>query len=477
LNAIVSTSGRVLALLVLLAAWPVPAGSRGATAPVLHPRELVVLSTTDMKGKTGPCGCHIPKGGLARIASYADSTRTEYSNVLLVNNGGFFPEQDDYEDAAWFLMDAMKVLGVDAVGVSEKELRYGRAFLVANYKRSQVPLVCANLFERASKKTLVAPYVIKKVGTTTVGLFGLTSDKVDLGPSRDSLLVEDPATAAKRTVAELHARGATVIVLLSELGKVESEDLVTAVDGIDVLICGRNIPLLQKGRTIKATVVCYGGEQGQYIGRTIVTLDDRNHMASGVNETFMMGPEVGDNPQVLRLVKSFEDGFNDKLRKKEKEKAVKAEQDRLNGGAATEQAVDHYLGAEFCQRCHKAEYDQWKTTGHSRAWQALVNAKKDASAECIGCHVVGYKQAGGFQSPENAPALVNVQCESCHGMGTQHDSYPTQARRITAATCQKCHTQKDSPAFELARYMPYVNHTKRAGDLPSLPGGPMRTQR
>jgi len=89
--------------------------------------------------------------------------------------------------------------------------------------------------------------VIKKVGTVTTGIFGLTSEKVDLGSSRDSLVVEDPTTAAKRTVDELHKKGATVIVLLSELGKVESEDLVTAVDGIDVVICGRNVPLLQKG--------------------------------------------------------------------------------------------------------------------------------------------------------------------------------------------------------------------------------------
>ena len=394
--------------------------------------------------------------------------KAQYGQVLLVDNGGFFPEQDDYQDAAWFLMDAMKVLGVDAVGVSEKELRYGRSFLLVNYKRSQAPLVCANLFERATKKTLVAPYVIKKVGTVTTGIFGLTSEKVDLGSSRDSLVIEDPATAAKRTVDELHKKGATVVVLLSMLGKVESEDLVTAVDGIDVVICGRNIPLLQKGRTIKATVACYGGEQGQYIGRTVVNLDPARKMTSGENDTYILGPEVGEKPEILTLVKSFEDSFNDKLRKKEKEKAVKAEQDRLNGGATTEQAVDHYLGAEFCQRCHKAEYDQWKTTKHSHAWQTLVDAKKDAVAECIGCHVVGYKQTGGFQSPDDAARLSNVQCENCHGMGTQHDADPTQARRITAATCQRCHTQHDSPSFDMARYLPYVDHSRKLADLPPL---------
>ena len=394
--------------------------------------------------------------------------KAQYGQVLLVDNGGFFPEQDDYEDAAWFMMDAMKVLGTAAVGVSEKDLRYGRSFLLANYKRSQLPLVCSNLYERATKKTLVAPYVITKVGTVTVGIFGLTSEKVDLGLSRDSLLVEDPATAAKRSVDALRKKGATVVVLLSQLGKVESEDLVTAVDGIDVVICGRNVPLLQKGRTIKATVACYGGEQGQYIGRTLVNLDPARKMTTGENDTYILGPEVGEKPEVLKLVKSFEDIFNDKLRKKEKERAAKAEVDRLNGGGSTEQAVDHYLGAEFCQRCHKTEYDQWKTTKHSRAWQTLVDAKKDANAECIGCHVVGYKQPGGFQEGENATRLGNVQCETCHGMGTQHDAFTAQPRRITAATCIRCHTTSNSPTFDFAIYQPHILH-HAPENLPELP--------
>jgi len=227
------------------------------------------------------------------------------------------------------------------------------------------------------------------------------------------------------------------------------------------------VPLLQKGRMIKNTVACYGGEQGQYVGRTIVTLDARRRMTAGDNETSLLSPEVGEKPEVLALVKSFEDSFNDKLRKKEKEKVAQQEVSRVNGGTgATEQAVDHYLGAEFCQRCHKAEYDQWKTTKHSMAWQTLVDAKKDASADCIGCHVTGYKQAGGFQTGEDASRLANVQCENCHGMGTLHDAYPVQAHRITAATCQRCHTQNNSPTFDFAIYQPHILHHPPATMLP-----------
>jgi hypothetical protein len=395
--------------------------------------------------------------------------KAQYGQVLLVDNGAFFPEQDDYQDAAWFLMDAMKLLGTDAVGLSEKDLRYGRSFLLVNYKRSQLPLVCANLYERATKKTLVAPYLIKKVGTVSVGIFGLTSDKVDLGISRDSLTVEDPAAAAKRTIAEMRKKGATVVVLLSQLGKVESEDLVTAVDGIDVVICGRGVPLLQKGRTIKATVACYGGEQGQYIGRTVVNLDPARKMTTGENDTYILGPEVGEKPEMLTLVKSFEDSFNDKLRKKEKEKAAKAEMDRLgSGGANAEPAVDHYLGAEFCQRCHKAEYDQWMTTKHAKAWQTLVDAKKESTPECIGCHVVGFQKPGGFQSYTDAPRLVNVQCENCHGMGTQHEAYPAVSHKVTAEVCQRCHTANNSPTFDFATYQPHILH-KAPDKMPELP--------
>ncbi len=376
-----------------------------------------------------------------------------------MDNGYFFPEAADYEQDAWFLMDAMKLLHTDAVNVSDKELRYGRSFLLANWKRTKLPLVSSNLYDKTTGRPLVDPYLVVKKGTVTIGVLGLTSDKVDYGLSRDSLQVMDPVESAKKAIAELKKKGATVIVALSQLGKVESEDLVTAVDGIDAIIVGRNVPLLQRGRLIKNTIACYGGEQGQYMGRTILTLDANKHMTNGENETFVLGPEVGEKPEILALTKSFEDAFNDFLRKKDKERQVEADQNRLQGGSA-EASVDHYVGDEVCQRCHQAEYDQWKTTKHAQAWQTLVDQKKDATPECVKCHVVGYEQPGGFHTVGDAAKLSNVQCENCHGMGTQHEAYPAQARRITEATCRQCHTKDTSPEFDFATYWPRIAHSK-----------------
>jgi len=377
---------------------------------------------------------------------------------MLVDGGGFFPEDDLHQDVAWFLMDSMKLLGTDAVGVSEKELRFGASYLRAQIKRTDLPLVCANLYFKGSKRPVVAPYVIKQVGTVKVGVFGLISDKVPLGLSQDSLYVEEPTAATRRTIAELRKKGATVVVLLSQLGKVESEDLVSAIDGVDALVIGHGVPMMQKGRMIKKTVACYGGEQGQYLGRTVLSLDRTRHVTTGDNETFILGPEVGEKPEVLKLVKTFEDSFNEKLRKAEKEQIAKVE------ASKTPENADHFVGAEVCIRCHQDEGDQWKTTSHSLAWQTLVTVKKDATPDCIPCHVVGYKAAGGFQTGSDAAKLANVQCENCHGMGTQHDAFATAPRRITEQTCVTCHHGENDPEFNFAVKLPKIAHGNTSGE-------------
>ena len=375
--------------------------------------------------------------------------------MLLVDNGGFFPETANQHDVAWFLMDAMKLLGTDAVGVADRDLKYGIAFLKAQQKRTGLPLVSANLVDKKTSKPVFEPWVIKKVGTAKVGIFGLMSEKVDLGPARDSIAVQEPMATAKKTIAELKKQGANVIVLLSNLGKVESEDLVTAVPGVDGVIVGRNVPLLQKGRLIKNTVAVYGGEQGQNLGRTIFTLE-KNQVTARENDMFVLGPEVGEKPEILQLVKSFEDSFNEKLRKQEMEAAASKQ-------IQQEESPDRFLGSEVCIRCHTSEGEQWKTTSHSLAWPTLVNAKKDATPECITCHVVGYRKPTGFTSAVSTPHLAGVQCENCHGIGTQHDAFAS-THRVTEQVCTTCHQGDNDPTWNWEKKLPMIAHGNFSGE-------------
>lgn len=445
----------------------------GATPrPLRDPDHLLVLSTTDVKGKTSPCGCHTPKGGLARRAAFVDSMRAEHDQLVLVDAGGFFPESETQRDAGPFLMKTMKDLGTVAANVGDRELLFGYAFLREAARESGLPIVSSNLFDKRTGKLAFAPYVIVPAGRTRVGVFGLMSTQVDLGKGRDSLRVEDPEIAATRAVAELKKKGATVIVLLSQLGKVESEDLVTAVEGIDAVVTGRNVPMLQRGRVIKNTVVCYGGEQGWYVGRTSLALDASGRSISGENDMIMLGPEVEGKPAVFEVVKAFEDALNDRLRRLEKERAAAA---ALTAETSDGEAVDHFVGAEVCGRCHKAEYDQWLTTPHARAWQTLVDEKKDATPECVRCHVVGYKKPGGFQTGDDAPKLGNVQCENCHGVGTQHEAYADRKAEVPETVCRGCHEATTSPVFQFALYRPHILHVAPA-NMPALPPNPAKAK-
>ncbi|MCC6350139.1 MAG: hypothetical protein IT347_11180 [Candidatus Eisenbacteria bacterium] len=51
-----SLAVRLTALLVALVTMAMLAGAASRSAKILEPDKLVILSTTDVKGKTSPCG-------------------------------------------------------------------------------------------------------------------------------------------------------------------------------------------------------------------------------------------------------------------------------------------------------------------------------------------------------------------------------------------------------------------------------------
>ncbi len=91
-----------------------------------------------------------------------------------------------------------------------------------------------------------------------------------------------------------------------------------------------------------------------------------------------------------------------------------------------------YIGAKKCKTCHAKQYKAWKKTLMATSYENLkpgvkAEAKKKAGlepdkdyttdADCLRCHTTGYGQ-GGFVSMEETPKLANVQCEACHGPGS-----------------------------------------------------------
>lgn len=430
-------------------------GAAGTTAR--GPSRLVIVSTIDVKGRTSHCGCHDPKGGLARRATFVDSVRAADGNVLVVDAGGFFPDLETHREVAAFLMDAMKQIGLDAVAIGDRELRYGLGFLEEQVRRTGMPVVSANLYDKDETKLVFPPYVIQSVGGAKVGFFSVMDQRVSLGPAEDSLSVMDPEAAARRTVADLRKQGANVVVFLSQLDKAETEAMCASVPGIDAVVTGHGFAEMVHGDKIGKTAIVYGGQQGQHMGRFVVDLDAAGKVANVSGDIRMLSGDIPDHAAMAKRVKQFEDAFNETMRTAEK--ALVADQQ-----AAADANQDRFLGADVCMRCHADEGEQWKTTSHATAWQTLIDAKKDATPDCIPCHVVGFRQPGGFQTGEDAARLANVQCENCHGMGALHDAFPKQRRRVTENTCITCHHGENDPEFVFATKLPKIAHGNTSGE-------------
>ena len=149
-----------------------------------------------------------------------------------------------------------------------------------------------------------------------------------------------------------------------------------------------------------------------------------------------------------------------------------------------------YLGAQTCALCHSggvgAEdiYHPWSQTPHATFFARAIDGQEASyyNKSCISCHTVGYDTAatainGGFDDlatqygwtfplvltngnwasmQANYPqvaALANIQCENCHGPGSEHayalgntnvSNWPRLGLSYAAPDCAQCH---DDPAY------------------------------
>jgi len=74
-----------------------------------------------------------------------------------------------------------------------------------------------------------------------------------------------------------------------------------------------------------------------------------------------------------------------------------------------------------------------------------VRAKHDKDPSCVGCHIVGFLQAGGTRDMTMVHGqFANVGCETCHGPSAPHvrsiDKKQGTMRAVDPVVCLGCHT-------------------------------------
>lgn len=142
-----------------------------------------------------------------------------------------------------------------------------------------------------------------------------------------------------------------------------------------------------------------------------------------------------------------------------------------------------YTGRAACETCHsgglaEVKSPTWSKTAHAQLFTQGIDgiASDHYSASCISCHTVGYDTAatavnGGFDDvakqtgwtfptssvkgnwdamPKALQNVANIQCENCHGPGSQHvksggDTVEI-SKPVTSGACAACH---DAPTHHI----------------------------
>jgi hypothetical protein len=101
-----------------------------------------------------------------------------------------------------------------------------------------------------------------------------------------------------------------------------------------------------------------------------------------------------------------------------------------------------YVGVDVCSSCHEEPKAVWDKTRHAHAYETLSKQFKEFNLDCVSCHVTGYDRPGG-STVTHVDALKDVQCEVCHGPGSNHVAKNGKVKMPVSKpepdTCLACH--------------------------------------
>lgn len=406
--------------------------------------------------------------------------RSREAPVLLCTAGDFYGTADVFNEAkSHFVARMMGEMGYDAIGIGEAELNFGLGALVRDARTHRLPVVCANLYAKvdsvrvrdggpAAKAadrlgTAFPPYRIVKTAGARFGFVGVMSPatKVRVGAAGSGSGAVDALTytlgdaieGAKAIVPEVRA-ACDVLVLLAHMDEDEARRLVEAVPGIDLVVLGHDPQNRPFGQPIEVgtTRLLRATAQGQFVGQLDVRLGADQRIAEVGNRMHSLTAAYPDDPDMAARLDEF-DAENRRLQKE------LYAQEALKGDTGDPFAA-RYLGVAGCQTCHAEAFEIYAGTAHARAYETLATQFVHRDTNCVGCHVTGWGERGGFKGVRMRGAmvdLVDVQCEACHGPGADHardGSYAARARE----SCVRCHTPNDDPDFDFERDWAKIAH-------------------
>jgi hypothetical protein len=439
--------------------------------------KFTLVFTGEQHGYFEPCGCAGPgrqKGGMSRRDSFIKQLTADGWNPVPIDLGGLsrrYGQQAEIKLST--SIDALKLIGYQAIGVAGDDLRFPADFLLSATGGDE-RFISANVAVHGTEM----PFRVIEVAGVKIGVTSVLAGKYkdDLSANLDpGITISDPVAALETVVPQLKEAGCTQMILLAYAPADEAQKLAKQFpDFTFVLSAGgpdepptnaTEIP----GATAKLIQVGHKGMFAVAIG----VYDDGTTKYQRVP----LDSRFPDSPAMKELMV----GYQDQLKTLGWEGlGISASLHPRAKGADDPNA--QFVGADACGKCHTQAYSVWKGSKHSHATETLVKADppRQFDPECIACHATGWDAEhyspyiGGFASIAETSQLANNSCENCHGPGSGHVAAeaardPKQREEMRALmrlnlavaeqqTCNQCHDLDNSPDFNFKTYWDKIKH-------------------
>lgn len=445
-------------LIVLITA----ASSKGAP--------LQWLAFGDIRGHIEPCGCN-PKtdlGGVLRLGQLVSRYRLANPQVLLFDLGNHFSSDSNKNLQNAFIAKAIKALHPDGILFNVLDAKQIQLL------KDQNTYVLSNGTEMFYKNY---PFVKKDLQIKDLRVFGFFSQ-----PEKDNNFI---SAAAALNIFASYKKDSSKILLFSGNKK-----------DLDLFISSKLFSLILVSN--QAPFSTYPGVEEKNEPSRLM-LDQNTQMVPLGGLGILKSPGLKEPASSLLLTHqtSFQEkksdffeapksdqNFLDDLNKKdgsilwldssfETKEGVFAQilsdyhvhaknfYEKLAEAKEKDLLYSSFAGAKSCKLCHAKAYDVWKESKHQRAFETLETQSKHQIPECVGCHVLGFAEKGGFISKDKTPDFKGVQCENCHGARKEHMLDPSKKPPHSLdpkTVCQNCHHSPHSPDFRFDSYWPKITH-------------------
>ncbi|MFH1843488.1 MAG: hypothetical protein ABIF77_09815 [bacterium] len=270
---------------------------------------ITIIYQGDIQGAIDECDCkYTPRGGLARRVTYLHSVWDEEVPFLHLDAGSIMGVPGQLSAIqSQFLCRETESLGLDAIGLGTWDLNYGLEFLQSVRAAYHLPFTCANVRRLGASEPLLPPYLVVERAGISFGICSVVMpnhEKLSRSKQLDNLVMEDPLVALRRVLTDLRPQ-VQVVVLLSQLGRTATNELLEQVDGIDIAIVGNSRTCYRDEKYVGDTLLLGAVFEGRCIGRADLRFGPDGSFQVDRIEVSQLTARYPDDPDTAAKVAEF----------------------------------------------------------------------------------------------------------------------------------------------------------------------------